>query len=85
MGVCVSISKRDGTVPSGTLSLIGNLLRVKSRVEYETFGDEAEFPVDDFRVSLSVMNQWEDSADILQYDYKYTDGTRTATDMRSLQ
>lgn len=85
MGVCVSISKRDGTVPSGTLSLIGNLLRVKSRVEYETFGDEAEFPVDDFRVSLSVMNQWEDSTDILQYDYKYTDGTRTATDMRSLQ
>ena len=28
MGVCAGISKADGTVPSGTLSLIGNLLEI---------------------------------------------------------
>ena len=85
MVVCASKSIQDGTVPSGTLSLIGNLLRVKSNVDYQTFDNAAEFPVDNFRVSLSVMNQWENSTDILKYDYTYTDGTRTATDMKSLQ
>lgn len=85
MGVCVAKSKSDGTVPSGTLSLIGNLLRNPNKVDYEVFDDAAEFPVEDFRVSMSVMNQWEDSTDILKYSYTYTDGTRTATDMKSLQ
>ena len=85
MGVCVGMSKRDGTVPSGTLSLIGNLLRSKKGVKYETFGDEALYPVENFRVSLAAMNHWEDSTDILHYDYTFTDGTRTASDMKSLQ
>ncbi len=44
MVVCVSKSIQDGTVPSGTLSLIGNLLRVKSNMDYQTFDDAAEFP-----------------------------------------
>lgn len=60
MIVCVSASVRDGTVPSGTTSLIGNFLRNKNKIDYAVFDDEAEFPVDDFRVSLSVMNHWED-------------------------
>lgn len=85
MIVCVSKSIQDGTVPSGTLSLIGNLLRIESNVDYEVFDDSAEFPVENFRVSMSVMNQWEDTTDILKYNYTYTDGTRTATDMKSLQ
>lgn len=85
IGVCVAKSKSDGTVPSDTLSLIGNLLRNKNKIDYEIFDDSAEFPVDDFRVSMSVMNQWEDSTDILKYSYTYTDGTHTATDMKSLQ
>ena len=85
MIVCVSKSSQDGTVPSGTLSLIGNFLRNKNKINYQTFDDAAEFPVEDFRVSLSVMNHWEDSTDILKYDYTYTDGVRTANDMKSLQ
>ncbi len=85
MIVCVSASVRDGTVPSGTTSLIGNFLRNKNKIDYAVFDDEAEFPVDDFRVSLSVMNHREDGTDIFKYDYTYTDGTYTANDMRSLQ
>lgn len=85
MIVCVSRSIKDGTVPSGTTSLIGNFLRNKNKIEYEVFDDKAEFPVDDFRVSLSVMNHWEDSTDIFNYGYTYTDGINTADDMRGLQ
>ena len=85
ISVCVGMSYRDETVPSGTLSMIGNLLRSKNSVHYQTFDDKAEFPVENFRVSLSAMNHWEDGTDILTYDYTYTDGTHTATDMKSLQ
>lgn len=85
MIVCVSRSIKDGTVPSGTTSLIGNFLRNKNKIEYEVFDDKAEFPVDDFRVSLSVMNHREDSTDIFNYGYTYTDGINTADDMRGLQ
>lgn len=85
MIVCALKSKNDGTVPSDTLSLIGNFLRNKHKLEYQSFDDSAEFPVDDFRVSLSVMNHWEDTTDILKYNYTYTDGIHTADNMKSLQ
>ena len=85
MGVCVSASKRDGTVPSGTLSLIGNLLRIKKNVKYDTFDDEARYPVENFRVSLSAMNHWEDGTDYNLYDYTYSNGTHTATTLKELQ
>lgn len=85
MGVCVAKSKADQTVPSGTLSLIGNLLRSKKRVDYQTFGDEALYPVENFRVSLSAMNHWEDGTDYYAYNYTYTDGTHTATNIKELQ
>ena len=85
MCVCVGISKSDGTVPSGTLSLIGNLLRCKDSVEYETFGDEALYPVENFRVSMSAMNHWEDGTDYYSYNYTYTDGTLTAKNIKELQ
>lgn len=85
MGVCVGKSKADQTVPSGTLSLIGNLLRSKKHVKYETFGDDALYPVENFRVSMSAMNHWEDGTDYYSYDYTYTDGTRTATNIKELQ
>lgn len=85
MGVYVAKSKSDGTVPSDTLSLVGNLLRNPKKVNYEVFDDAAEFAVENFRVSMSVMNHWENSTDILKYSYTYTDGTGTATDMKSLQ
>ena len=45
MIVCVSASVRDGTVPSGTTSLIGNFLRNKNKTDYAVFDEEAEFPV----------------------------------------
>ena len=85
MAVCAGLSARDDTVPNGTLSMIGNLLRVKSSVNYQTFDNEAQYPVSNFRVSMSAMNHWEDSTDILTYDYTYTDGVHTANDMKSLQ
>ena len=85
MGVCAGRSRADGTVPSGTVSLIGNLLRSKKSVKYETFGEEALYPVENFRVSMSAMNHWEDSDNYYTYDYTYTDGTRTATNIKELQ
>ena len=88
MGVCAGLSVRDDTVPNGTLSMLGNLIRAKSSVKYQTFGDEALYPVSNFRVSMSAMNhweEWENGADITNYSYTYTDGTRTATDVKSLQ
>ena len=85
MGVSVGKSKKDGTVPSGTFSLLGNLLRSKKRVAYETFGDEALYPVENFRVSLAAMNHWEDGTDYYSYNYTYSDGTRTATNLKELQ
>ena len=85
MGVCVAKSKADQTVPSGTLSLIGNLLRSKKSIKYETFGDESLYPVENFRVSMSAMNHWEDGTDYYAYNYTYTDGNRTATNIKELQ
>ncbi|MBO4472430.1 MAG: glycosyl hydrolase 53 family protein [Clostridia bacterium] len=85
MGVAVAKSKKDQTVASGTLSMLGNLIRSKSGVDYQTFGDEALYPVDNFRVSMSAMNHWENGTDYAKYDYTYSDGTRTATDLKSLQ
>ena len=85
MGVCVGKSKADGTVPSGTLSLIGNLLRCKDSVDYETFGNEELYPVENFRVSMSAMNHWEDGKDYYTFDYTYTDGVRTASNIKELQ
>ena len=63
MIVCVVKSKEDGTVPNGTLSMIGNFLRIKNNVDYATFDDEERYPVDDFRVSMSAMNHWENGID----------------------
>lgn len=85
IGVCAGISASDQGVPSGTLSLIGNIVRNEDWVTYQKFDNKAEFPVENFRVSLSAMNHWENSTSILSYDYTYTDGTHTATDMKSLQ
>ena len=56
MGVCVEISKKDHGVPSGTLSMLGNILRNKNNVDYETFGNDSLYPVNNFRVSMSAMN-----------------------------
>lgn len=73
MGAAVAQSKKDGTVPSGTLSMLGNLLRSADSVDYQTFADEGEpiYLVEDFRVSMSAMNHWEDDKDSKnkQYDY----------------
>jgi len=85
MGAAVAKSKADHTVASGTLSMIGNLLRNKNKIEYETFGNDALYPVENFRVSMSAMNHWEDGTDYAKYDYTYSDGTRTANDLKGLQ
>ena len=85
MIVCVEKSKADQTVASGTLSMLGNLLRSKNSIQYETFGDEALYPVENFRVSMSAMNHWEDGTDYAKYDYTYTDGTYTANTLKGLQ
>ena len=39
MSVAVVRSKADRTVASGTLSMLGNLIRAKSSVHYESFGN----------------------------------------------
>ena len=93
MGAAVGKSKEDRTVASGTLSMLGNLIRSKNSVKYETFAneglyeDEGLYPVENFRVSLSAMNHWEDGTDYYTYDYKYTDlnGEHTATNIKELQ
>ena len=86
MGVAVGRSKKDQTVASGTMSMLGNLIRSKKRVDYQTFGDEALYPVENFRVSMSAMNHWEDGTDYAKYDYTYSDKNgHTATDLKSLQ
>ncbi len=85
MIVCVEKSKKDRTVASGTLSMLGNLLRNKNSIDYETFGTEALYPVENFRVSMSAMNHWEDGTDYYSYNYVYTDGTRTAKNIKELQ
>lgn len=91
LGACVARSKADRTVASGTLSMLGNLVRNKNSVEYETFAaqglyeDEGQYPVENFRVSMSAMNHWEDGTDYYSYAYTYTDGTHTATDIKQLQ
>ena len=54
-------------------------------IEYETFDDKEEFPVENFRVSMSAMNHWEDSSDYYTYDYTYTDGNMQATNIKELQ
>ena len=62
MGVAVAKSKEDRTVASGTLSMLGNLIRNKNKVQYETFANEGlyenegKYPVENFRVSMSAMN-----------------------------
>lgn len=85
MGVAVARSKADHTVASGTLSMLGNLLRNKNKIDYETFGNDALYPVENFRVSMSAMNHWEDSTDYAKYNYTYSNGTHTATDLKGLQ
>ena len=86
MGVAVAESKRDQTVASGTLSMLGNLIRCKKGVDYQTFGDDALYPVENFRVSMSAMNHWENGTDYAKYDYIYSDANgHTATDLKSLQ
>ena len=103
MGAAVSKSKADRTVASGTLSMLGNLIRSKKSVKYETFANEGlyenegKYPVENFRVSMSAMNHWGDKDDptaegfdFTQYDYSkygytFTDGTRTATNIKELQ
>ena len=91
MGVAVAKSKEDRTVASGTLSMLGNLIRNKNKVQYETFANEGlyenegKYPVENFRVSMSAMNHWENGTDYYSYDYTYTDGTHTATNIKELQ
>ena len=103
MGAAVAKSKADRTVASGTLSMLGNLIRNKNSVKYETFAneglykDEGQYPVADFRVSMSAMNHWGDKDDpdaegfdftkydYSQYEYTFTDGTHTATNIKELQ
>ena len=86
MGVAVGKSKADQTVPSGTLSMLGNFLRNKNKIPYETFGDEVLYPVDNFRVSMSAMNHWEDGTDYAKYDYTFTDTNgHTANTLKGLQ
>lgn len=34
---------------------------------------------------MSAMNHWEDSTDYAKYNYTYSDGTHTATDLKGLQ
>ena len=103
MGVAVGKSKKDRTVASGTLSMLGNLLRNKSKVKYETFAeegyyaDEGQYPVENFRVSMSAMNHWGDkddpteadfdfsAYDYSKYGYTFTDGTHTASSLKELQ
>lgn len=103
MGAAVSKSKADRTVASGTLSMIGNLIRSKKSVKYETFANEGlyenegKYPVSNFRVSMSAMNHWGDKDDptadgfdfnqydYSKYEYTFTDGTRTATNIKELQ
>lgn len=86
MGVAVARSKADQTVASGTLSMLGNFLRNKNKIQYETFGNEALYPVENFRVSLSAMNHWEDGTDYNLYAYTYTDANgHTANTLKGLQ
>ena len=96
LGAAVAASKKDRTVASGTLSMLGNLVRSKSSVQYETFAneglyeDEGQYPVENFRVSMSAMNHWENGTDYADYDYTYyyTDAEgneRTAGNLKELQ
>ena len=73
LGACVAKSKADQTVASGTMSMLGNLIRSKNSIDYQTFGTEALYPVENFRVSMSAMNHWEDGTDYAKYDYTYSD------------
>ncbi|MBQ4443752.1 MAG: glycosyl hydrolase 53 family protein [Clostridia bacterium] len=91
MGAAVAKSKKDQTVASGTLSMLGNLIRNKNKVDYQVFDDAAEFPVEKFRVSMSAMNHWENVDDYdyadYQYTYKYTlnGEEKDAGDLKGLQ
>ena len=92
MGAAVAKSKADRTVASGTLSMLGNLIRNKNKVKYETFANEGlyanegKYHVDDFRVSMSAMNHWEDGTDYAKYDYTFTDTNgHTANTLKGLQ
>ena len=103
MGAAVAASKADRTVASGTMSMLGNLIRCKNSVDYETFEneglyeDEGQYPVENFRVSMSAMNHWGDKDDptvegfdfdkydYSTYEYTFTDGTHTATNIKELQ
>lgn len=96
MGAAVAKSKADRSVASGTLSMLGNLIRNKNNIKYETFAheglyvDEGTYPVENFRVSMSAMNHWEDGTDYADYDYtyRYTDADcneQTAGNLKELQ
>ena len=98
MGVAVGKSKADRTVASGTLSMLGNFLRNKNKITYETFAneglyeDEDQYPVENFRVSMSAMNHWENVEEYdyasYEYTYHYTDANgveKTASDLKGLQ
>ena len=86
IGAAVAASKRDETVANGTMAMLGNLMRSKKSIKYQTFGDEALYPVDNFRVSMSAMNHWEDGTDYAKYDYTYSDTNgHTANTLQGLQ
>ena len=92
MGAAVAKSKADRTVASGTLSMMGNLIRNKNKVQYETFANEGlyvnegKYKVENFRVSMSAMNHWEDSTDYGTYDYIFSDDNgHTAKTLSELQ
>ncbi len=86
IGAAVAASKKDETVANGTMAMLGNLMRNKNSINYQTFGDEALYPVDNFRVSMSAMNHWEDGTDYATYGYTYSDTNgHTANTLQGLQ
>ena len=86
IGAAVGASKKDETVANGTMAMLGNLIRSKKSINYQTWGDEALYPVSNFRVSMSAMNQWEDGTDYSKYDYTYKDTNgHSANTLQGLQ
>ena len=85
IGAAVGASKKDETVANGTMAMLGNLLRNKNTIDYQEWGNEALYPVSNFRVSMSAMNHWEDGTDYAKYNYTYTDGVHTTNTLKGLQ
>lgn len=94
MIVCCAININDKTAPSGTISMVGGLIRktfMPHSIQYESFGENEEyFPVsdDDFRISMSVMMCLDDFYDTdasIFSRYVFSDGEDTAKNIEELQ